>query len=366
MSAAQRRLAAARVLVIGAGGLGSAVVPILAGIRRRHDRHRRRRRRRALEPAPPAESRRRRPRPAEGRLARRRRRRDRPRVPGRAPSAAADRGEPSATSSPTTTSSSTAATTSRRGTSRTTPRCSRACRSCGDRSCASTGRSGLSWHAHGADLPRPVPRAAVSRRGRSRANSAACCRASARRSAPLMAGEVVKLVTGVGEPLLGRVTHDRRALRRAPARSPTRRIADAPEITTLIDYELFCGLVPDAAGDAPTPPQRHPRPPPSRLPTCSSASRRRRAAAAARRARARRGRDRDASAAACSCRSATSPPVPSPRRSSATRRSSSTASATCARAARRDCCVERGHADVVYLVGGIDAFAAVADELVHR
>ena len=39
------------MLVIGAGGLGSAVVPALAGGRRRHHRHRRRRRGRGVQPA---------------------------------------------------------------------------------------------------------------------------------------------------------------------------------------------------------------------------------------------------------------------------------------------------------------------------
>ncbi|CAN5219100.1 adenylyltransferase/sulfurtransferase MoeZ [soil metagenome] len=57
----------------------------------------------------------------------------------------------------------------------------------------------------------------------------------------LMATEALKLLTGLGEPLIGRVTvfdglaGDFRTL--AYGRDP-----DAPPITGLIDYELFCGL----------------------------------------------------------------------------------------------------------------------------
>lgn len=58
----------------------------------------------------------------------------------------------------------------------------------------------------------------------------------------MMATEVIKLVTGVGEPLLGRVQNldalsgawSEFALRRAPGRIP---------VTDLIDYEVFCGIV---------------------------------------------------------------------------------------------------------------------------
>jgi molybdopterin/thiamine biosynthesis adenylyltransferase/rhodanese-related sulfurtransferase len=65
----------------------------------------------------------------------------------------------------------------------------------------------------------------------------------------MMATEVIKLVTGIGEPLLGRVQNldalagDWRefAVRRSPDRVPVRE---------LIDYELFCGLpAADAASE---------------------------------------------------------------------------------------------------------------------
>jgi molybdopterin/thiamine biosynthesis adenylyltransferase/rhodanese-related sulfurtransferase len=68
----------------------------------------------------------------------------------------------------------------------------------------------------------------------------------------LMATEVVKLVTGVGRPLLGRVlSYD--ALAARTREIPYSVIADADEITSLIDYEVFCGVnaasVTDAAAD---------------------------------------------------------------------------------------------------------------------
>ena len=57
----------------------------------------------------------------------------------------------------------------------------------------------------------------------------------------LMATEVVKIVTGVGRPLLGRVlSYD--ALAARTREIPYSVIADADEITSLIDYEAFCGL----------------------------------------------------------------------------------------------------------------------------
>ncbi|MFC9560755.1 ThiF family adenylyltransferase [Agromyces sp. NPDC056965] len=70
----------------------------------------------------------------------------------------------------------------------------------------------------------------------------------------LMATEVVKLITGVGEPLIGRVTTIDALSGRSREIAYTA-IADAPEITTLVDYEEFCGLRPagratDAAFDA--------------------------------------------------------------------------------------------------------------------
>lgn len=62
----------------------------------------------------------------------------------------------------------------------------------------------------------------------------------------MMAIEVVKLITGVGDPLLGRVqvidalAGDMRGLRvvRAPGREP---------VQGLVDYDAFCGVVPEPA-----------------------------------------------------------------------------------------------------------------------
>ncbi|OZB82600.1 ThiF family adenylyltransferase [Microbacterium sp. 13-71-7] len=63
-----------------------------------------------------------------------------------------------------------------------------------------------------------------------------------------MATEVVKLVTGIGEPLVGRVLfYD--ALTARTREIGFERADDAPAVTGLIDYELFCGT---AAGDDPS------------------------------------------------------------------------------------------------------------------
>jgi rhodanese-related sulfurtransferase len=72
--------------------------------------------------------------------------------------------------------------------------------------------------------------------------------------ASVMGTEAIKLITGLGEPLLGRLlvydalamNYRTIAIRKDPA---------APAITGLIDYEQFCGVVsgPAAADDAITP-----------------------------------------------------------------------------------------------------------------
>lgn len=66
----------------------------------------------------------------------------------------------------------------------------------------------------------------------------------------LMSAETIKLVTGIGEPLLGRVTtYD--ALSGRFRELEFQADEDAPPITGLIDYELFCGLTgrPDTRED---------------------------------------------------------------------------------------------------------------------
>ncbi|MGN8026666.1 ThiF family adenylyltransferase [Microbacterium sp. 22242] len=59
-----------------------------------------------------------------------------------------------------------------------------------------------------------------------------------------MATEVIKLVTGVGEPLVGRVLfYD--ALTARTREIPFARADDAPSVTGLVDYDLFCGIAGD-------------------------------------------------------------------------------------------------------------------------
>jgi sulfur-carrier protein adenylyltransferase/sulfurtransferase len=67
--------------------------------------------------------------------------------------------------------------------------------------------------------------------------------------ASVMGTEAIKLITGIGEPLLGRLmvydaldmTYRTIKIRKDPA---------TPKITELIDYEEFCGVVSDAAAEA--------------------------------------------------------------------------------------------------------------------
>jgi sulfur-carrier protein adenylyltransferase/sulfurtransferase len=67
----------------------------------------------------------------------------------------------------------------------------------------------------------------------------------------IMSSEAIKLITGVGEPLLGRVTtYD--ALSGRHREIEYESIPDAEPITELTDYDLFCGITsePRAAADA--------------------------------------------------------------------------------------------------------------------
>ena len=67
--------------------------------------------------------------------------------------------------------------------------------------------------------------------------------------ASVMGTEAIKLITGIGDPLLGRLmvydaldmTYRTIKIRKDPA---------TPKITELIDYEAFCGVVSDAAAEA--------------------------------------------------------------------------------------------------------------------
>ena len=75
--------------------------------------------------------------------------------------------------------------------------------------------------------------------------------------ASVMGTEAIKLITGIGESLLGRVLiYD--ALAMTYRTIEIRKDPDAPTITALIDYEAFCGAVPDVVAPPDstiTPPQ---------------------------------------------------------------------------------------------------------------
>jgi len=65
----------------------------------------------------------------------------------------------------------------------------------------------------------------------------------------IMVNEAIKLITGIGEPLVGRLMiYD--ALEMEYRTVKVRRDPNAPEIKELIDYEAFCGAVSDEAADA--------------------------------------------------------------------------------------------------------------------
>ena len=67
--------------------------------------------------------------------------------------------------------------------------------------------------------------------------------------ASIMGTEAIKLITGIGEPLLGRLmVYD--ALDMTYRTIKIRKDPSTPKITELIDYEEFCGVVSDAAADA--------------------------------------------------------------------------------------------------------------------
>jgi sulfur-carrier protein adenylyltransferase/sulfurtransferase len=66
----------------------------------------------------------------------------------------------------------------------------------------------------------------------------------------IMSTEVVKLITGIGRPLLGRVTTFD-ALSGRYREIAYQRIPDAAPVTELIDYDLFCGVRPAATAPEP-------------------------------------------------------------------------------------------------------------------
>jgi adenylyltransferase/sulfurtransferase len=65
----------------------------------------------------------------------------------------------------------------------------------------------------------------------------------------VMVNEAIKLITGIGEPLVGRLlVFD--ALEMTWREVKVRKDPNTPEITELIDYESFCGVVSDEAQQA--------------------------------------------------------------------------------------------------------------------
>ena len=65
----------------------------------------------------------------------------------------------------------------------------------------------------------------------------------------VMVTEAIKLITGIGEPLLGRLmVYD--ALEMSYRTVKIRKDPETKPITELIDYDAFCGVVSDAAADA--------------------------------------------------------------------------------------------------------------------
>ena len=67
--------------------------------------------------------------------------------------------------------------------------------------------------------------------------------------ASIMGTEAIKLITGIGDPLLGRLmVYD--ALDMTYRTIKIRKDPSTPKITELIDYEEFCGVVSEAAADA--------------------------------------------------------------------------------------------------------------------
>jgi len=64
-----------------------------------------------------------------------------------------------------------------------------------------------------------------------------------------MVNEAIKLIAGIGEPLLGRLmVYD--ALEMTYRTVRIRKDPSTPKITELIDYDVFCGVVSDEAQDA--------------------------------------------------------------------------------------------------------------------
>ncbi|MGW9167244.1 ThiF family adenylyltransferase [Agromyces sp. NPDC055658] len=175
----------------------------------------------------------------------------------------------------------------------------------------------------------------------------------------LMAGEVVKLVTGVGTPLLGRVTTID-ALTGRTRELAYEAIADAPEITSLVDYELFCGIEPVALQGGVEHEASGPRI------SAAELLRRLREGAPMRLVDVRE----PAEAELRRIEGSELVPLGDLLMGSDPAEGDGAIVVYCERDVRSRRAVralaERGHVDVTYLAGGIDGFAAVASEFVRR
>ena len=108
----------------------------------------------------------------------------------------------------------------------------------------------------GPQLPRPLPRAAAAGMVPSCAEGGVLGVLCASIGS-IMVNEAIKLITGIGEPLLGRLmVYD--ALEMTYRTVRIRKDPSTPKITELIDYDAFCGVVSDEAQDA-APGTRSPR-----------------------------------------------------------------------------------------------------------
>ncbi|WP_314149806.1 ThiF family adenylyltransferase [uncultured Leifsonia sp.] len=102
------------------------------------------------------------------------------------------------------------------------------------------GQAGVSWAAHGPQyrdlFPVPPEPGSIPNCAEAGALPSICGVIGS-----IMVGEAIKLVTGTGDPLLGRVVvHD--ALRGSFRELAYERDPAAEPITGLIDYDLFCGV----------------------------------------------------------------------------------------------------------------------------
>ena len=114
-----------------------------------------------------------------------------------------------------------------------------------------SGQVGVAWHAHGAGyrdiFPTPPPADSVLSCAEGGVLPGLCGTVGS-----LMATEALKLIAGIGDPLIGRVlVYDALAARTRELR--VNRNPQAAPVNALVDYELFCGVAaaPHAAtGDA--------------------------------------------------------------------------------------------------------------------